>query len=129
MVDAHFLQPGLAVVPMWPSKVIDLKEHFAWITQHYGQKPDSFSQFALNGGDIVQYFIDRCRAKGRAAFQGSILVLMQKRTFRERWFHSHAQVFNPSNFVATHREPFLAAGGTQRERGGYDGGAAQLFRE
>ena len=68
LVEAHFLQPGLGVVPMWPSKVIDLKEHFAWIKQRYGQKPDSFSQFVLNGGDIVQRFIDRCRAKGQAAF-------------------------------------------------------------
>jgi len=68
LVDAHFLQPGLGVVPMWPSKVIDLKEHFAWIKQRYGQKPDSFSQFVLNGGDIVRRFIDRCRAKGQAAF-------------------------------------------------------------
>ena len=24
LVDAHFLQPGLGVVPLWPSKVIDL---------------------------------------------------------------------------------------------------------
>lgn len=68
LVDAHFLQPGLGVVPLWPSRVIDLKEHFAWIKQHYGQKPDSFSQFVLNGGDIVQRFIERCRAKGQAAF-------------------------------------------------------------
>lgn len=68
LVDAHFLQPGLGVVPLWPSKVIDLKEHFAWIKQRYGQKPDSFSQFVLNGGDIMQRFVDRCRAKGQAAF-------------------------------------------------------------
>ena len=68
LVDAHFLQPGLGVVPMWPSKVIDLKEHFAWIKQRYGQKTDSFSQFVLNGGDIVQRFINRCRSKGQAAF-------------------------------------------------------------
>lgn len=68
LVDAHFLQPGLGVVPLWPSKVIDLKEHFAWIKQRYGQKPDSFSHFVLQGGDIVQRFIDRCRAKGQAAF-------------------------------------------------------------
>lgn len=68
LVDAHFLQPGLGVVPLWPSKVIDLKEHFEWIKQRYGQKPDSFSQFVLNGGDIVQRFVDRCRAKGQAAF-------------------------------------------------------------
>lgn len=68
LVDAHFLQPGLGVVPLWPSKVVDLKEHFAWIKQRYGQRPDSFSQFVLNGGDIVRRFIDRCRAKGQAAF-------------------------------------------------------------
>ncbi len=68
LVDAHFLQPGLGVVPMWPSKVIDLNEHYAWIKERYQQKPDSFGQFVLNGGDIVKVFIDRCRAKGQAAF-------------------------------------------------------------
>ena len=68
LVDAHFLQPGLGMVPLWPSKVIDLKRHFEWIKQRYGQNPDSFSQFVLDGGDIVQVFIDRCRAKGQAAF-------------------------------------------------------------
>jgi hypothetical protein len=68
LVDAHFLQPGLGVVPLWPSKVVDLKEHFAWIKERYGSKPDSMSQFVLNGGDIVQRFLDRCRVKGQAAF-------------------------------------------------------------
>ena len=59
LVDAHLLQPGLGMVPMWPSKVIPLDEHYAWIKQRYGQKPDSFGQFVLNGGDVVQTFIDR----------------------------------------------------------------------
>lgn len=68
LVDAHLLQPGLGMVPMWPSKVIPLKEHYAWIKQRYGQKPDSFGQFVLNGGDVVQVFIDRCRKKKQAAF-------------------------------------------------------------
>ncbi len=68
LVDAHLLQPGLGMVPMWPSKVFDLKAHYAWIKQRYGQKPDSFGQFVLDGGDVVQVFIDRCRAKGQAAF-------------------------------------------------------------
>lgn len=68
LVDAHFLQPGLGVVPMWPSKVLALKEHFAWIKGRYGQKPDSFSQFVLDGGDVVKVFIDRCREKNQAAF-------------------------------------------------------------
>ena len=68
LVDAHFLQPGLGMVPMWPSKVINLKEHYAWIKQRYGQKPDPFGQFVLDGGDVVKVFVDRCRAKGQAAF-------------------------------------------------------------
>ncbi|MBV6500846.1 MAG: hypothetical protein CJBNEKGG_03334 [Prosthecobacter sp.] len=68
LVDAHFLQPGLGVVPLWPSEVLPLKEHFEWVSQRYGTGPDSFSRFVLNGGDLVQVFIDRCRQKGQAAF-------------------------------------------------------------
>lgn len=68
LVDAHFLQPGLGMVPMWPSKVLPLAEHYAWIKQQYGQEPDSFGRFALSGGDVVQVFIDRCRMRGQAAF-------------------------------------------------------------
>jgi hypothetical protein len=68
LVDAHFLQPGLGMVPLWPSKVLDIKKHFAWIKERFGTKPDSMSQYVLNGGDIVQRFIDRCRVKKQAAF-------------------------------------------------------------
>jgi hypothetical protein len=68
LVDAHFLQPGLGVIPLWPSQVFDLKAHFAWIRGRYGQPPDSFSKYVLDGGDIVQRFIDRCRTQRQAAF-------------------------------------------------------------
>jgi hypothetical protein len=68
LVDAHFLQPGLGMVPMWPSQVLPLAEHYAWIKERYGQKPDSFGQFVLNGGDVVKTFIERCRARGQTAF-------------------------------------------------------------
>jgi hypothetical protein len=68
LVDAHFLQPGLGMVPMWPSKVLPLDEHYAWIQERYGQKPDSFGRFVLDGGDVVQVFIDRCRHRHQAAF-------------------------------------------------------------
>lgn len=68
LVDAHFLQPGLGMVPMWPSKVLPLAEHYAWIQQRYGQAPDAFGKFVLDGGDVVKVFIDRCRARGQAAF-------------------------------------------------------------
>jgi hypothetical protein len=68
LVDAHFLQPGLGMVPMWPSKVLPLEEHYAWIRQRYGQGPDSFGRYVLGGGDVVKVFIERCRARGQAPF-------------------------------------------------------------
>lgn len=68
LVDAHLLQPGLGMVPMWPSKVLPLAEHYAWIKQRYGQRPDPFGQFVLDGGDVVQVFVDRCHERGQAAF-------------------------------------------------------------
>lgn len=68
LVDAHLLQPGLGVVPMWPSRVIPLEEHYAWILQRYGQAPDSYGRFVLEGGDPVRAFVDRCRERGQAPF-------------------------------------------------------------
>ncbi len=68
LVDAHFLQPGLGLVPMWPSKLMPLDAHYAWIKERYGQGPDSFGKFVLGGGDVMKVFIDRCRQKGQAAF-------------------------------------------------------------
>ena len=68
LVDAHFLQPGLGMVPMWPSKVMPLEPHYAWIKERYGVGPDSFGNFVMRGGDIVQTFVDRCRATRQAPF-------------------------------------------------------------
>ena len=67
-VDAHFLQPGLGMVPMWPSKVLPLEAHYAWIKERYGVPPDSFGQHVLAGGDVVKTFVDRCRKTGQAPF-------------------------------------------------------------
>jgi hypothetical protein len=67
-VDAHFLQPGLGEVPMWPSKVEPLEEHYRWIKETYGQEPDSYGRYVLGGGDVVKVFLDRCRLRGQAAF-------------------------------------------------------------
>ena len=68
LVDAHLLQPGLGMVPMWPSKVLPLEEHYRWLKERYGQEPDSFGRVVLNGGDIVKTFVDRCRLRGQAPF-------------------------------------------------------------
>ena len=67
-VDAHFLQPGLGMVPMWPSQVLPLAEHYAWIKERYGVAPDSFGHYVLNGGDVVKVFVDRCHQTKQAAF-------------------------------------------------------------
>ncbi len=68
LVDAHLLQPGLGMVPMWPSKVLPLAEHYAWIEERYGQKPDGFGRYVLGGGDVVKVFVERCRLRGQAPF-------------------------------------------------------------
>jgi len=68
LIDAHFLQPGLGEVPMWPSKVEPLEAHYRWMRDTYGIGPDAFGQYVLAGGDVVKVFLDRCRVRGQAAF-------------------------------------------------------------
>lgn len=67
-VDAHFLQPGLGCVPMWPSQVEPLEAHYAWIKKRYGQDPDGFGRYVMAGGDVVKVFLESCRKAGQAAF-------------------------------------------------------------
>ena len=67
-VDAHLLQPGLGWVPWWPSKVYPPAEHYRWLKETYGVGPDGFARYVLDGGDLVQLFIDRCRKRGQAPF-------------------------------------------------------------
>ena len=67
-VDAHLLQPGLGVLPLWKSRVQPLEEHAAWIKETYGTRIDSFTQSVLNGTDLIRVFLDRCRSRGQAPF-------------------------------------------------------------
>lgn len=67
-VDAHLLQPGVGWVPWWPSKVYPVADHAAWLKNTYGIKLDPFAQFVLDGGDMVQVFIDRCRLRRQTPF-------------------------------------------------------------
>lgn len=68
LVDAHFLQPGLGEVPMWPSKIELLEAHYRWIRDTYALGPDAFGKYVLEGGDVAKVFLDRCRARGQAGF-------------------------------------------------------------
>ena len=66
-VDVHMLQPGLGVVPWWKSTVYPADEHYRWWKETYGTK-SSWGEYMINGGDMVQVFVDRCRERGIAPF-------------------------------------------------------------
>ena len=66
-IDVHMLQPGLGWVPWWRSTIYPMSEHLAFLA-HTGQKPNSFDQYVAQGGDVIQVFVDECRAKGLVPF-------------------------------------------------------------
>jgi hypothetical protein len=68
LADAHFLQPGVAWVPWWKSKVYPAEEHYRWFEDRYGVKPDTWGEYMLNGGDLVDLFVKRCRLRKQAPF-------------------------------------------------------------
>lgn len=59
-VEVHMLQPGLGWVPWWKSKIYPGKEHYQWLKKRYNME-DGFGQYMLNGGDMVEVFVRRCR--------------------------------------------------------------------
>jgi hypothetical protein len=67
-VDVHLLQPGLGVTPLWKSKVQPLDEYAAWLKETYGHKLDQYTQAVVNGTDLIQTFLDRCRLRGQSPF-------------------------------------------------------------
>lgn len=66
-IDVHMLQPGLGWVPWWPSKVLPMSEHVAYL-ESVGKTPNSFERYVLAGGDLVKIFVEECRKKGMAPF-------------------------------------------------------------
>ena len=67
-IDVHMLQPGVGVIPWWKSEVYPADEHYRWWEETYGVKLDSWAEYMLNGGDVVQVFVDRCRERGITPF-------------------------------------------------------------
>ena len=74
-VDVHLIQLAHGQVPWYPSKLYPLEEHHAWWKERFGVDPEndafgvgSVHRFILDGGDPLQIFIDRCRAKDQAPF-------------------------------------------------------------
>lgn len=67
-VDAHMLQPGLGWIPWWRSKLYPAEEHYRWVKETYGAEPDPFGEYVLQGGDIVEAFVSRCRKARQTPF-------------------------------------------------------------
>ena len=67
-IDVHMLQPGLGWVPWWQSTVYSAEEHARWYKEKTGSDVGSFDKYVLDGGDMVQVFVDRCHERGLTAF-------------------------------------------------------------
>lgn len=67
-VEVHLLQPGLGWIPWWKSKVYPAESHYRWFKDRTGFDADSFGQYMLDGGDMVQVFLARCRKRGQVPF-------------------------------------------------------------
>ncbi len=68
LVDAHFLQPGYGWVPWWKSESYPAAEHYRWYRERYGVKPDGWGRYFLNGGDLAEIFVHRCRLRNQSPF-------------------------------------------------------------
>ena len=67
-VEVHMLQPHVGWIPWWKSKVYPIEEHFEWLREKTGAGPDSYGEYLLAGGDMVQVFVERCRQRGLTPF-------------------------------------------------------------
>ena len=67
-VDVHLLSPGVGWIPWWPSEVYP--DHYQWWMKKTGLESDGYgySDYFLNGGDMVKVLVDRCKANGMAPF-------------------------------------------------------------
>ena len=66
--DVHMLQPGGGRVPWWKSKIAPADEYYKWLRDTARVRLDSMGQYMLDGGDMVQVFVDHCRKRGITPF-------------------------------------------------------------
>lgn len=65
-VEVHMLQPGMGRIPWWKSKIYP--DHYQWFQNKYGVEPNSFGKYMVEGGDMVEVFVNRSREKRLASF-------------------------------------------------------------
>ena len=68
LTDVHLLSPGLGWIPVWDSQIYPAAEHYQRWEQTTGLQADTYGQFLMAGGDMLQIFIDRCRQTGQVPF-------------------------------------------------------------
>ena len=62
------LQPGLGWVPLWPSKVVPIAEHLAYLKRAGRPSRDSLETYVAQGGDVIRVFLDECHARNLVPF-------------------------------------------------------------
>lgn len=66
--DVITFAPGYGYVPFWKSDIYPYSEHIQWWNQTFVKTPHYFSQYMLDGGDMVEVFVDQCRKKNISPF-------------------------------------------------------------
>lgn len=69
-VEVHMIQPGMGWVPWWKSKVYPFAEHVRFMKERFDRTPEhsGYAQYMASGGDMVEVFVRRCRARSMAPF-------------------------------------------------------------
>ncbi len=67
-VDVHLLSPGMAWVPFWDSTVYNAKDHYEDWETATGNTCSAWGDYMKAGGDILQEFIDCCKATSQTPF-------------------------------------------------------------
>ena len=66
--DVHMLQPGGGRVPWWKSSVAPADEYYKWLEEKARVRLGSMGKYMLDGGDMVQVFVDHCRKRHISPF-------------------------------------------------------------
>jgi len=103
-IDVHMLQPGLGWVPWWKSQVYPADEHYRWWLRQFGGKPDGFAQYMIDGGDMVEVFVKRCRSRGLVPFV----------SLRMNDYHGKEYAHFSTDQMRELGSPFMAAHGNSR---------------
>ena len=115
-VDAYLLSPGLGWIPWWPSKVYP--DHYQWWMKKTGLTSDGYGymDYMLNGGDMVQVLIDRCKANGMAPFASFRLNDVHYQQYMGKKHPASAYV---SRFYEEHPEYLIDPDHQKRKPEGY----------